>query len=144
VQPDRLEVWFTTYPAHATEGVTMCEKYNGWTNWETWNLALWMGEMDGLSDIINEQAIKEVKEAFDDDTFDKWTATLALASYVEDVCLETFDSSCQCGASIDKMQGPLADAVQMYYQMIDWNEIAVHFIDEAAYELKINPSAIIV
>ena len=32
----------------ASEGEPMSEKYNGWKNYETWNVALWLGNDEGL------------------------------------------------------------------------------------------------
>lgn len=118
----------------------MCGEYNGWANYETWNMALWIGEMDGLPDMIHEQAMREVKDAFDDneDEFDKWTATRSLAKYLEELCHETFDYG------HENLQGPLADAVGMYYAAIQWHDIAENYIEEAARESMINPAAIIV
>jgi hypothetical protein len=34
----------------------MSEKYNGWTNWETWNYMLW-SDNNGLSDWYREYAV---------------------------------------------------------------------------------------
>jgi hypothetical protein len=34
----------------------MSEKYNGWTNWETWNYMLW-SDSNGLSDWYREYAV---------------------------------------------------------------------------------------
>jgi len=117
----------------------MCDKYNGWANWETWNIGLWISEMDGLPDMIFEQAKKEVEEEFNDDEFDKWTATRSLAKYLEELCHEVFDTD-----DSSPTQGPLADAIGMYYAHVQWHDIAEHYIDEAVVELQINPSAIIV
>lgn len=117
----------------------MCGEYNGWANYETWNMALWIGEMDGLPDMIFEQAQREVEEAFDDDEFDKWTATHSLAKYLEELCHEVFSNEAS-----DSIQGPLSDAIGMYYAAVRWHDIAEKYIDEAAYEMKINPSAIVV
>jgi hypothetical protein len=32
----------------------MAEKYNGWTNYETWNVALWTGNDEGLYNMVRE------------------------------------------------------------------------------------------
>jgi len=36
----------TTFQANLTD-----TEYNGWTNYETWNVALWIGNDEGLYDI---------------------------------------------------------------------------------------------
>jgi len=89
--------------------------------------------------MIFEQAKKEVEEQFNDDEFDKWTATRSLAKYLEELCHEVFDTE-----DSSPTQGPLADAIGMYYAQVQWHDIAENYIDEAVQELGINPSAIVV
>jgi|LauGreDrversion4_2_1035121.scaffolds.fasta_scaffold85541_1 hypothetical protein len=119
----------------------MCSReYNGWANYETWNIALWIGEVDGLGDMIHEQAMLEVKDAFDDieDEFDKYTATWSLSKYLEELCHEMFDHG------TEDLHGPIADAIGSYYAQVVWYDIAENYIEEAARESNINPAAIIV
>lgn len=39
--------------------------YNGWTNYETWNLKLWIDNDKGLSELVGEMAQEEFDSAVD-------------------------------------------------------------------------------
>ena len=112
----------------------MCSEYNGWVNYETWNMALWIGEVDGLSDAIDEQAQTEVADALDEDNneFDERSATYSLSKYLEELCHETFNVSCvACGSVNEFIEGPMGDAIGSYYGMVNWYDIAKHYIADA-------------
>lgn len=46
----------------------MSEKYNGWTNWETWNVNLWLcnneGDYDMAKNCKDGNAIRELVEEY--------------------------------------------------------------------------------
>ena len=49
----------------------MDKKYNGWTNWETWNFKLWLDNEKSTYDLIQDQMksfIKRHKGSFMEDT----------------------------------------------------------------------------
>ena len=106
----------------------MCEKYNGWTNWETWNAALWIGEVDGMGDEIFAQALKEIEANTDDDNVDIPTAKYALSKWLEEYATEMFFGH----IDRDELHGPAADAIYVgYIPSVDWYLIAEHYIKDA-------------
>lgn len=97
-------------------------KYNGWTNYETWNAALWIG--DGSSEYWAEQA----QECFDDteacDTFTRAeNATFQLAERMESASDERHEEITGC-------TGMYADLLLAALGQINWHEIARHYVDD--------------
>jgi len=76
--------------------------YNGWTNWETWNVNLWMGDM--LND-MQEDGLE------------------ITADYVKDWVQEELDR-------LDPENGMLKDLLQGAIEAVDFHEIASHYQDE--------------
>lgn len=107
----------------------MCEKYNGWTNWETWNMALWLGESDDES-ILN-QAYTEVDDFTDEGVVNVHEATGSLAGWLRSYCEEVYLGH----LNQDDLRGPVADAIySSYWPKVEWYEIAEHYIEEAGAE----------
>ena len=97
-------------------------KYNGWTNYETWNAALWIGE--GSSDYWAEQAQECFDAAEACNTFTRVeNATFALAERMESDCDEQQES-----AGLPTY-GMFADLLNAALGQINWHEIARHYID---------------
>jgi len=80
--------------------------YNDWTNYETWNVALWIG---------NEQGSQEEAEGIARSESDDYHAGKALQEWIEEM-------------------NPLADDASMFsdllgaaLQEVNWTEIAEHY-----------------
>lgn len=59
--------------------------YNGWTNYETWNVNLWMDNSEGAQSYYQEQADAFYKRAKADSCFSKVErATLDFADFLKD------------------------------------------------------------
>jgi hypothetical protein len=85
-----------------TEG-TMSDRYNGWTNWATWNVALWFD---------NDESLYRTRRRFvaDADTVDGWTVEDFVRGLLPD--------------GTPDMDGP-GD-----YDKVDWDQIAKDWLDE--------------
>lgn len=90
--------------------------YNGWSNYETWNLALWLGNDEGSYNYWQEatQEAWTASERSDD-------ARIALARRLE---AETEESAPDLGAS------PWADLLGAALSKIDYFEIADNWLGE--------------
>lgn len=95
----------------------MTERYNGWTNYETWNASLWMDNDDGYWRNSAENAMRDAG-------YDKDAATLELACEMEDVHEDAMPA----------VEGMYADLLGAAMSRINWYEIAKHYIDEVDVE----------
>lgn len=84
----------------------MCEKYNGWTNYETWVVNLWIGE----------------SQDFWDDITSNGDSVADVANMLKDYHID--DNPLADGANVytDLLGGALSS--------VNWHEIAQHFIDD--------------
>lgn len=90
----------------------MCAKYNGWTNWETWNLKLWL---DNEEPVYNQVLLLA-------NTYpDQMDFIERLKEFVESIWFPELPA------------GPMADAVNSYLCTVDWYEIT------ESYHKEVNP-----
>lgn len=104
------------------------EGYNGWTNYETWNVALWMDNERGSYDYWRERA----QEAFDNAKKDRSLTKKERASIdlqdmlknefeeAKDIFLEKADGTASMWA--DLLGGALSE--------VNWREIANNLLEE--------------
>jgi hypothetical protein len=90
--------------------------YNGWTNYETWSLALWLGNDQGSYLYWQEVAEDTYRNAEANRSFTRrQRATLAFADQLKD---ETEENAPELGASF------YADMLSAALSEINWHEIA--------------------
>lgn len=104
------------------------EGYNGWSNYETWNVALWV-DNDEWS---NEQARAAAREAIDDAEGDEADARGPLADTLEGM----FGQGAEDPWGECTVSGPSADMLGRAWAKVDWHEIAEHYLPDALAEWK--------
>lgn len=105
----------------------MCSEYNGWVNWETWNMALWLGESD--DEAIMDQAHREVDDFTDETEVNIREATSSMAEWLRVYCEEVYLGH----LNQEDLRGPVGDAIWLsYWPKIEWYDIAENYVKEAA------------
>lgn len=104
----------------------MADKYNGWTNYETWNVALWLDNDEDAQNQWTERAkeVWEEAEARQYATRDQ-AATYQLAEELNE---------CIAGALPPDLDGMYADLLNAALSEVNWDEIAGHYIEEVDKE----------
>ena len=117
------------YYRHTTtaEGKIM-GTYNGWTNYPTWNINLWIGSDSGSFDYWTEQSREAWESAEPSQYLTKsQSAKYALANRLEDEFEELrLDNN---GES-----GPMTDILTWALDQVDWDEIADHWLADNVEE----------
>lgn len=95
--------------------------FNGWANYETWNVALWLDNDNGSADYWAERANEIYQNATDDKTFTtkEERATLDLA---DELKAEFEDNT-------PTVTGCYADLLNAALSEVHWYEIAENYIE---------------
>lgn len=96
--------------------------YNGWRNYETWAVALWIDNEQGSYTYARERAT----EALEDADGDKQEAVSSLAEILKDEHEEANPLGDQASVYTDLLNAALSE--------VYWREIAENYIDEVAAE----------
>lgn len=98
------------------------KEYNGWYNYETWVVALWMDNERGSYDQAREQARQALEDA--KPTYASQTKTQAATCLLADALKEQHEEA------LPEVQGFAADLLNAAMSEVDWYEIAEHLIEE--------------
>lgn len=90
-------------------------KYNGWSNQQTWSVALWLDNDQGT--YSHWQSVIADLRAEDADT----TAIKEQLSNMLEADLDELP---------DSLQGPHRDLLNYSLGMVDWDEIAAHMLED--------------
>jgi len=104
--------------------------YNGWRNYETWNVALWLDNSEGSFEYWRERAEEHYRDAVDSDSR-KEDAAQALADEIEAEHTENMPT----------VTGVYADLLGASLSSVDWREIAEHYVDDVADEIDSEEAA---
>ena len=106
--------------------------YNGWTNYETWNVALWLDNDASSYRYSREQAQEAYNDASADRSFTrKENAAFALA----DTLKEQHESAmADMLESAGQTSSVWADLLGAALSEVNWREIAEHYLDDVDEE----------
>ena len=103
------------------------KEYNGWYNYETWLLKLWIDNEEGSSRYWDETAQEVYNEAGGDKTFTREErATLTLSDRLKDEFAE----------AQPELPGFWADLLNAAMSEVNWYEIAEHYIADVDKEAE--------
>jgi hypothetical protein len=112
----------------------MATKYNGWTNYETWNVKLWMDNDEGSYRYYGELAQETYDDAEADGTFTKdEQATLDLSEKIKDEYETAMHDWLE---ESGKSASVWADLLGAALSEVNWHEIAEHLIDDVDKEAE--------
>ena len=95
------------------------ERYNGWTNYETWAVKLWIDNDQGSQEYWLEQA-QEAHATFDDDV------TQNLANQIYQAHAD------YAAERLGQVSDVFADLLTAALDAVNWREIAASLLEESA------------
>jgi len=100
------------------------KEYNGWTNYETWVVNLWMDNEEGSYRYWREQAEEAWESALEDRRYPNQTQAESAKCQLADRLKAEHEESAP------ELEGVFADLLNAAMSEVNWYEIAEHMIDE--------------
>lgn len=102
--------------------------YSGWSNYETWNLALWIGNELGPYQYWRRRCQLALNETDADNTLEerRGEAVLEVADRLRDKVMSS--------GTLDALTGYEADILRASLESIDYREIAESWLDDLTPE----------
>ena len=111
------------------------KEYNGWTNYETWCVNLWMSNDQGSDEYYRETAQEIYDDSESDKTFTREErATLTLSDRLKDEFEEQ-------QSELTGITGVFADLLGAALSEVNWHEIAEHYVEDVDKEEPSDTSA---
>jgi hypothetical protein len=110
------------------------KEYNGWTNYETWCVNLWMSNDQGSDEYFRELAQEVYDEAEKEDRADGsplFTRTEVATRTLADRLKDQFEEQ---QSELTGVMGVFADLLGAALSEVDWYEIAEHYIEDVDKE----------
>lgn len=106
------------------------KEYNGWSNYETWLVNLWIDNEQGLQSYWIEQAEEHYKQAKGDASDDETAEDIAnAASYLLGNLLRDYFEEAK-----PDVEGLWADLLGAAMSEVNWHEIAEHMVEDVDKE----------
>ena len=96
-------------------------RYNGWTNYETWNVALWMDNDAGAQGYWTERA-REVYESAEP-KYSLSKKDIAASELADEI-------QAQHDENAPSLDGPYADLLSAALSSVNWREIALNVMSD--------------
>lgn len=107
---------------------TQDKTYNGWTNYETWNVNLWLTNNQGDVEHWSEKAQDAYDGAESDRTFTREeNAVLEIAASLKNDYEDAMADVLECAAMSSSIWADLLGAA---LSEVNWREIAEHMIED--------------
>jgi hypothetical protein len=103
------------------------KEYNGWHNYETWCVNLWLGNDEGSYNYWRERA----QEAWDNAEAERnFTRDERATLDLSDTLKSEIDDDAEDNGALPKLEGLYADLLNAALSEVNWHEIAEHMIED--------------
>ncbi|MES2367162.1 MAG: hypothetical protein V4563_14895 [Pseudomonadota bacterium] len=111
------------------------KEYNGWTNYETWNVALWIGNEESASRFWNDFALEVWSNA---EASDVWSREESAKFNLADDMKEYFERESRDMLERAKAETSMwADLLGAALSEVNWNEIAGSMIEDVDKTIEV-------